>query len=110
MKEFRVRVGEQLGEVGRAASLFTVAFGISLSSRKVHEVRKVFYFRYLEVRSFGGGADFVAQQKMLPCATNDAVLRNKGVGGCARRLAERGGVSSKERSAHLLSEKCAPFK
>ena len=42
---------------------------------------------------FGGselwrGADFVAQQKMLPCATNDAALRNKGVGGCARCLAE----------------------
>ena len=64
---------------------------------------------------FGGsefwrGADFVAQQKMLPCATNDAVLRNKGVGGCARRLAGRGVVSSKERSAHLLVEKCASFK
>ena len=51
---------------------------------------------------------FVAQQRLLPCATNDAALRNKGVGGCARWLA--GVVSSKERSAHLLGEKCAPFK
>lgn len=41
----------------------------------------------LEVRSFGGGADFVAQQKMLPCVTNDSVLRNKGMDGCARRFA-----------------------
>ena len=46
----------------------------------------------LEVRSFGGGADFVAQQKMLPCVTNDSVLCNKGVDGCARRFA--GVVSS----------------
>ena len=55
---------------------------------------------------FGGsefwrGADFVAQQKMLPCATNDAVLRNKGVGGCVRRLAGCGKFQGK---------KCAPFK
>jgi hypothetical protein len=45
------------------------------------------------------GADFVAQQKMLPCATNDAVLRNKGVGGCARRLVGR----------KLQGKKCAPL-
>ena len=54
---------------------------------------------------FGGlefwrGADFVAQQKMLPCATNDAALRNKGVGGCARRLAGCGKFQGK---------KCAPL-
>ena len=54
----------------------------------------------LEARSFGGGADFVAQQKMLPCATNDAVLRNKGVGGCARRLAG---------CLKLQGKKCAPL-
>lgn len=36
------------------------------------------------------GADFVAQQRSLPCATNDAALRNKVVLGCARRLAGRG--------------------
>ena len=54
----------------------------------------------LEVRSFGGGADFVAQQKRLPCATNDAVLRNKGVGGCARRLAG---------CLKLQGKKCAPL-
>ena len=59
---------------------------------------------------FWRGADFVAQQRSLPCATNDAVLRNKGVGGCARRLAERGVVSSKERSAHLSTKRCAPFR
>ena len=54
---------------------------------------------------FGGsefrrGADFVAQQKMLPCATNDAVLRNKGVGGCARRL---------EGHRKLQGKKCTPL-
>ena len=41
------------------------------------------------------GADFVAQQKMLPCAINDAVLRNKGVVGCARRLAGCGKFQGK---------------
>ena len=70
------------------------------------------FFTFVTWR-FGGsefwrGADFVAQQKMLPCAPNDAVLRNKGVVGCARRLA--GVVSSKERSALLWVEKCALFK
>jgi hypothetical protein len=30
---------------------------------------------------------FVAQQRSLPCATKDAALRNKVVGGCARLLA-----------------------
>jgi hypothetical protein len=73
---------------------------------------------------FGGsefrrGADFVAQQKMLPCATNDAVLRNKGVGGCARRLAGHRKLQGKKcaplgrevrtswsSSAHLSREKC----
>ena len=54
---------------------------------------------------FGGsefwrGADFVAQQKMLPCATNDAALRNKGVGGCARRLMG---------CRKLQGKKCAPL-
>ena len=75
----------------------------------------------MEVWSFGGGADFVAQQKMLPCATNDAVLRNKGVVGCARRLAGRRKLKGKkcdplgrevrtfqERSMHLSGEKCVP--
>ena len=57
------------------------------------------YLGDLEIRRFGGGADFVAQQKMLPCATNDAVLRNKGVGGCARRLAG---------CLKLQGKKCAP--
>ena len=51
---------------------------------------------------------FVAQQRLLSCAANDAALRNKGVGGCARRLA--GVVSSKEGSVHLLLEKGAPFR
>ena len=50
----------------------------------------------LEVRSFGGGADFLAQQKMLPCATNDAALRNKRVGGCARRLMGYGKLQGKK--------------
>ena len=55
---------------------------------------------------FGGsefrrGADFVAQQTMLRCGTNDAALR-KAVGGV-------GVVSSKERSAHLFVETCAVF-
>ena len=50
---------------------------------------------------FGGsefwrGADFVAQQKMLPCATDDAALRNKGVVGCARRLAGCGKLQGKK--------------
>ena len=39
------------------------ALGIGLGSRKVREVRKVFLLSLLgdlEVRSFGGGADFVA--------------------------------------------------
>ena len=54
---------------------------------------------------FGGsefwrGADFVAQQKMLPCATDDAALRNKGVVGCARRLAG---------CLKLQGKKCAPL-
>ena len=47
------------------------------------------------------GADFVAQQKILPCATNDAALRNKGEGGCARRLAGH---------RKLQGKKCASFK
>ena len=45
------------------------------------------------------------------------LLRNKGRslaqqgGGWLRKaVGGAGGVSSKERSAHLLSEKCAPFK
>ena len=46
------------------------------------------------------GADFVAQQKMLPCATDDAALRNKGVVGCARRLAGY---------RKLQGKKCAPL-
>ena len=54
----------------------------------------------LESWSFGGGADFLAQQTMLCCATNDAVLRNKGVGGCARRLMGR---------RKLQGKKCAPL-
>jgi len=44
---------------------------------------------------------FVAQQRLLPCATNDAALRNKGVIGCARLLAGR---------RKLQGKKCAPFK
>jgi hypothetical protein len=32
----------------------------------------------LEVRSFGGGADFVAQQKMLPCATRGWLVAQGG--------------------------------
>ena len=56
-----------------------------------------------------GGSEFWRRFRFC-CAIELAPLRNKGVGGCARRLAERGVVSSKERSAHLLSEKCAPFK
>ena len=49
---------------------------------------------------FGGsefrrGADFVAQQKMLPCATKDAALRNKVVGGCARRQMGYGKLQGK---------------
>ena len=54
----------------------------------------------LEVRSFGGGADFVAQQRSLPCAIIDAALRNKGVGGCARRLMG---------CRKLQGKKCAPL-
>lgn len=45
--------------------------------------------------------DFVAEQRLLPCATKDAVLRNKGVGGCARRQMGYG---------KLQGKKCAPFK
>ncbi len=48
---------------------------------------------------------------MLPCAINDAALRNLVAGGCARRLA--GGLQSRRkevhtsclRRAHLLGEK-----
>ena len=55
---------------------------------------------------FGGsefwrGADFVAQQKMLRCSTKGWVVAQGGW---------RGVLSSKARSAHLLVEKCAPFK
>ena len=46
------------------------------------------------------GADFVAQQKMLPCAIKDAALRNKVVGGCARWLAG---------CLKLQGKKCAPL-
>lgn len=38
---------------------------------------------------------------MLPCARSDAALCNKGVGGCARRVAE---------SRKLQGKKSAPFK
>ena len=47
------------------------------------------------------GADFVAQQTMLRCVTKGCLVAQGGW---------RGIVSSKERSAHLLSEKCALFK
>ena len=43
---------------------------------------------------------FVAQQSSLPCATDDAGLRNKGVVGCARRLAGH---------RKLQGVKCAPL-
>ena len=46
------------------------------------------------------GADFVAQQRLLSCGANDAALRNKGVGGCARRLAWR---------RKLRGKKCTPL-
>ena len=55
---------------------------------------------------------------MLPCATDDAALRNKGVVGCARRLAGRRKLKGKkcdplgrevrtfqERDAHCLGMK-----
>ena len=62
--EFEFRVGvQERNKVGRAASPFAAALGIGLGSRKVREVRKVFLLSLLgdlEVRSFGGGADFVA--------------------------------------------------
>ena len=72
--------------------------GIGISPR---EVRKVFYFRCLE---FWRWCRFC-------CAAKDAPLRNKGVGGCARRLA--GGLQARRkevhtsclRRAHLLGEK-----
>lgn len=90
--------------------------GIGISSREVRfSPQSLLAFT---TGRFGGsefwrGADFVAQQKMLPCATNDAMLRNKGVVGCARRLA--GGLqaprkevrTSWSRSAHFSSERCA---
>jgi hypothetical protein len=47
------------------------------------------------------GADFVAQQTMLRCATKGWVVAQGGWWGI---------VSSKERSALLLVEKCALFK
>ena len=79
------------------------ALGIGLGSREVRfSPQSLLAFT---TGRFGGsefwrGADFLAQQKMLPCATNDAVLRNKGMGGCARRLAE---------SRKLQGNKCAPL-
>ena len=101
-------MGDWKDEIGRAASPFAAARGIGLNSRFSPQSFLAFATGRFGGSEFRRGADFVAQQKMLPCATNDATLRNKGVGGCARRLA--GVVSSKERSAHLSVEKCAPFK
>ena len=59
------------------------ALGIRLSSREVREVRKVYLLLLpllgdLEVRSFGGGADFLAQQKMLRCATKGWLVAQGG--------------------------------
>ena len=76
------------------------AFGIGLSSRFSPESFLTFVAWRFGGLEFWRGADFVAQQKMLPCATNDAALRNKGVGGCARRLAG---------CRKLKGNKCAPL-
>ena len=65
-------------------------------------------FGDLEVWSFGGVPILLrnkrcslAQQTMLRCATKGWVVAQGGW---------RGVVNSKERSAHLLIEKCASFK
>ena len=67
--------------------------------------RKVFFCIAFVAWRFGDleiwrGADFVAQQRSLPCAIIDAALRNKGVGGCARRLMG---------CRKLQGKKCAPL-
>ena len=55
------------------------ARGIVISSREVREVRKVYLLLLsllgdLESWRSGGIFDFVAQQTMLRCGTNDAAL------------------------------------
>jgi hypothetical protein len=54
----------------------------------------------LEVRSLGGVLILLRNKRSLPCATNDAALRNKGVLGCARRLMGH---------RKLQGKKCAPL-
>lgn len=77
------------------------ARGIGLNSRFSPQSFLAFATGRFGGSEFRRGADFVAQQKMLPCATNNAAFRNKGVGGCARRLAG---------CRKLQEKKCAPFK
>lgn len=93
-------MGEWKDNVGSVASPFAAARGIGLNSRFSPQSFLAFATGRFGGSEFWRGADFVAQQKMLPCATNDAALRNKGVVGCARRLAGH---------HKLQGKKCAPF-
>lgn len=86
------------------ASSFAAARGIGLNSRFSPQSFLAFATGRFGGSEFWRGVDFVVQQKMLPCATNDAVLRNKGMGGCAMRLA--GVISSWEKGSYLYGEKC----
>ena len=65
------------------------ARGIGLSSREIREVRKVFYFRCLEIWRFG-------VLEGVPI-----LLRNKGVVGYARRLAGRRKLQGKRCDLHI---------
>ena len=93
-------MGEWKDNVGRAASPFAAARGIGLNSRFSPQSFLAFATGRFGGSEFWRGADFAAQQKMLPCATNNAALRNKGMDGCARRLM---------RCRKLQGKKCAPF-
>ena len=93
-------MGEWKAKIGRAASPFAAARGIGLNSRFSPQSFLAFATGRFGGSEFWRGADFVAQQKMLPCATWLWVVAQGGWWGV---------VSSKERSAHLSSERCALF-
>ena len=73
-------MGEWKAKVGRAASPFAAARGIGLNSRFSPQSFLAFATGRFGGSEFRRGADFVAQQMMLRCATCV-------VGACARRLA-----------------------
>ena len=84
-----------------AASPFAAALGIGIGSRFSPESFLTFVAGRFGDSEVWRGADFVAQQTMLRCATKGWLVAQGGW---------RAVVSSKERSAILLVEKCALFK